>query len=251
MRPGYGLSDAIGEQGAVGQAGQCVVMGHVHYALVGKTPFGDLGLQSGVDAGELERALLDTLLERALGAAQGPLGCVALPVLPLDHAVGMTHDHEQHAVEHAQDREDAEHHHPLHPLDARQKRRDVVVDLEDRADSPVRSAAHGDVGRKQIGVLDDPVERAEFVAMRELAGDAAGARCLESCVAALVLADLARLGREDGAPAHVVDLDLGDGEPAQMGRQGGGEPFTVRMVRESFGRHGVRRREVRHQRGPQ
>ena len=90
------------EQRAVGQAGQCVVMRHVHDALVGKAPLGDLGLQSGVDAGELQRALLDALLERALGAAQCPLGGVALPVLALDHAVGVPHDHEQHAVQHAQ-----------------------------------------------------------------------------------------------------------------------------------------------------
>ena len=106
MRAGDRLSDAIGEQRPVGQAGQRVVVSHVHDALVGETPLGDLGLQSGVDAGELERALLDALLERALGAAQRAFGGVALPVLPLDHAVGVAHDHEQHAVEHAEDRED-------------------------------------------------------------------------------------------------------------------------------------------------
>ena len=154
VRPGDRLPDPIGEQRAVGQAGQRVVMGHVHDALVGKTPFGDFGLQSGVDAGELERALLDALLERALGAAQRPARCVALPVLPLDHAVGVTHDHEQHAIEHAQHREHAHHHHPLRALDARQKRRDVIVDLEDGADGAIGRAAHGDIGRKQVGVLD-------------------------------------------------------------------------------------------------
>ena len=101
-------ADAVGEQRAVGQAGQRVVVRHVHDALVGETPLGDFGLQSGVDAGELERALLDALLERALRPAQRALGRVALPVLALDHAVGVAHDHEQHAVEHAKDRKHAQ-----------------------------------------------------------------------------------------------------------------------------------------------
>ena len=157
VRAGDRLPDAIGEQRPVGQAGQRVVMRHVHDALVGKTPFGDLGLQSGVDAGELERALLDALLERALGAAQRPLGRVALPVLPLDHAVGVTHDHEQHAIEHAQHRRRRRAPPSIASRSMRaQKRRDVVVDLEHGADGAVGRAAHGNVGRKQVGVLDRP-----------------------------------------------------------------------------------------------
>ena len=154
MRAGDRLPDAIREQRPVGQAGQRVVMRHVHDALVGKAPLGDLGLQSGVDAGKLQRAFLDALLERALGAAQRALGGVALPVLALDHAVGVAHDHEQHAVEHAQQREDGERHHPLRALDARQERRDVVVDFEHGADGAIGTAAHGNVGGQEIGVLD-------------------------------------------------------------------------------------------------
>ena len=136
MRAGDRLSDPVREQRAVGQAGQRVVMRHVDHALVGEAALGDLGLQSGVRAGELQGPLLDALLERALGAAQRTLGGVALPVLPLDDAVGMAHDHEQQAVQQAKDHEHGQHHQPLRALDARQERRDVVVDLEHGAESP-------------------------------------------------------------------------------------------------------------------
>ena len=190
------LTDTVGEQGAVGEAGQRVVMGHVHHALIGETALADLGLQSGIRAGELDGPRLDALLERVLRPAQRTLRGVALPVLPLDHAIGVTHDHEQHSVQHAQDRKHRQHHHPLRALDARQKRRDVVVDLEYRPNRPVGRLAHRNVGREQVGVLYDPLESAELVAVSQFAGDAAVAGALKAGVVALVLADLLGLGRE-------------------------------------------------------
>jgi hypothetical protein len=69
-------------------------VGHVHDALIGEAALRNFGLQSGVDAREFERALLDAMLEVALRSLQGTLGGVALPVLPLDHAIGMPDDHE-------------------------------------------------------------------------------------------------------------------------------------------------------------
>ena len=50
MRAGDRLSDAVGQQRAIGQAGQRVVVRHVHDALVGEAPLLDLRLQLGVRA---------------------------------------------------------------------------------------------------------------------------------------------------------------------------------------------------------
>ena len=152
------------------------MMGHVHHALVGKASLGDLRLAIRRSTRASSSVRSSTRCSSVRWArAQRPLGRVALPVLPLDHAVGVPHDHEQHAVEHAQHREHGERHHPLRRARrARQERRDVVVDLEDGARRRRRVlAAHGDIGGKQIGVLDHPVETAELVAVGELARDEA------------------------------------------------------------------------------
>ena len=53
-------SEAVGEQRAVGQAGERVVVRHVHDALVGEAPLVDLRLQSRVARGEFGGALGST-----------------------------------------------------------------------------------------------------------------------------------------------------------------------------------------------
>jgi hypothetical protein len=131
------LANAIREQRPVGEAGQCVVMCHVDDTLVRKAALGDFGLQSGIDAGKLQRAFLDALLERALGAPQCPLGGIALPVLALHHAVRVAHDHEQHQRMHSSERRPA----PLHCIRSmRAKDGAVVGNFEHGADgaSPSR-----------------------------------------------------------------------------------------------------------------
>ena len=160
----------------------------------------------------------------------------------------MAHDHEQHPIEQAQRKQHDDEHHPLCARDPRKERRDVVVDLEHRLDRPGWRAQYGDIGREQIAVFDHSVERAELVAVGQLAGDPSVAGALKAGVRALVLADLPGLGREHRAAAHVVHLYLGHRKPLQKGQQRSRKLAAVRMIPELVGGERARGREILRQR---
>src|SRR5262245_44592758 len=73
VRAGDRLAHSIREQRAVRQTSERIMVGHVDDSLIREAPFGHFGLQPGVDTGELERALLDALLKRALRSLQRAL----------------------------------------------------------------------------------------------------------------------------------------------------------------------------------
>jgi hypothetical protein len=66
------------QQGAIGQAGQAVMMGDVPDALLGLHALEHFLLQLRIGAGQFGGALDDALLEFLVGAQQGFLGLVAL-----------------------------------------------------------------------------------------------------------------------------------------------------------------------------
>ena len=63
------LSDAVRQQRAVGQAGQRVMVCHVHDALVGATTLLDLRLESGIRPRQFDGPLLDPSFECGLRVA--------------------------------------------------------------------------------------------------------------------------------------------------------------------------------------
>ena len=130
MRAGDRLSDAIGEQRTVRQAGERIVVCHVHDPLVGEAPFRDLGLEPGVCPRELLGPRFHAPLERALHLTQRLLAQLALAILTADDAVGVLDEDEHDGLEQRDD--DAGRHRdlPLRALDLRDERRDVLVDLE-------------------------------------------------------------------------------------------------------------------------
>ena len=142
-----GLADAVGEERPVGQARQCIVVRHMHDALVGEAPLRDFRFQSRVGACELLGPRLDAPLQRALYLPQGLLAEFAIPVLSADQPVGVLHDDEQDPVKHTHDQQHDKHHLPLCALDASDERRDVIVDLEHRRHGAIGSQAHRDMGR--------------------------------------------------------------------------------------------------------
>ena len=103
MRAGDRLSDAVGEQRAVRQSGQRVVVRHVDDPLVGETPFRDLGLEPGVRARELLGARLDAPLERSLHLAQRLLAKLALAILAAYHGVGVADEDEHDRLQQTDD----------------------------------------------------------------------------------------------------------------------------------------------------
>ena len=193
-----------------GQSGQRIVVRHVDDPLVGQAPFRDLGFEAGVRARELLGARLDAPLERPLHLAQRLLAELALAILAAYHDVGVTDEDEHDQLQHTDDDRPGQGDLPLHVLDSRDERRDVVVDLDDRRDGGVGGEPDRNERRQDVGVIDRAIECAEPVAMRELAGGISRLGRREARVRALVIADLVRRSRVERQAARVDDLELHD-----------------------------------------
>jgi hypothetical protein len=89
--------------------------------------------------------------------------------------------------------------------------RDVGVQLDDADHHVAAAGAHGHVSGDQVAVLDDALEGAEAIPVRQLAGGAALRRGAPAGVLARVLADLPVFRRVEGHATQVEHLDLEHG----------------------------------------
>ena len=140
------------------------------------------------------------------------LVCHPLYLLLAQDTVGPARHPEHERVEQRQRADDGGDDLPLRALHSRDERGDIRVDLHHRLHRGVVPYAHRDIGGDEVAVGDDALPGVEPVAEGDVARGGAGRGAQEAGVRALVLADLAHVGREDGQPRGVVDLDLDDVE---------------------------------------
>ena len=125
------------------------------------------------------------------------------------------------------------------------ERRHVLIEFEHALDR-LALAGNRDVAGQQVDVRTGALEGVHAVAMGQVAEHRSAKGRLETRVVEPVLADLGRIGREDGDTEAIVDLDLDHRRAVHQGRNAG--LHRLRFVR-LLEHRGILADRCRHQSG--